>query len=236
VIRIPVLGVVIDDDLEPDALDVDQDAVHKSREPLCRTAAEDPSILRLISVTIPVIPDLRPLLRKVVQHQPRLRIKTQRAVLWRNASTSWEHDIAAFRVRAEDEAAGTFGRLAEREGDGLGWSVGGEGGETGGEVCAFLCGGGGKVSVLELVGGFVCDCATRRWDQPGDDVVLGIHDERDVEPKEKEGVYVMKEIKRRAMVNNVLKTVCCKGVVFKERMRDESPLAETRSTGTNGVD
>lgn len=118
-VGVPVGGVVVDNEVEAHALDVDGDAPHRIGEALRATGAEDPRVVRLVADAVPVVPHLRAPLREVVEHEPVLAIEAQRAVLRRDAGELGQHDVAAMRVGAEDEAAGPLGRLIEGELDGL---------------------------------------------------------------------------------------------------------------------
>lgn len=72
--------MVICDNLKTYALDVDGDALDSVGEAMCVSATEDPSVVCLITIALPIVPHLSSSCRKVLQCQPPFRIEAQRAV------------------------------------------------------------------------------------------------------------------------------------------------------------
>lgn len=108
-ISVPVVRVIINDDLESHALNINGNALHHTRKPLLRTRAQDPRIISLITITLPIIPDLSSRLGIVIQYKTTFSIEAQLAVSPVDAWHCGEYDIALGWVRAYDERAWAFG-------------------------------------------------------------------------------------------------------------------------------
>lgn len=91
-VRLPVGRAVMDDELEAHALDVNDDALVP--------AAQDPRVASLVAAARPVVPDLGAGLGEVVQHQPRLGVEADGAVLRGDAGRRGEQHVAAVGVGA----------------------------------------------------------------------------------------------------------------------------------------
>lgn len=162
-VRVPVGRAVIDDEPEAHALDVNDDALVP--------AAQDPRVASLVAAARPVVPDLGAGLGEVVQHQPRLGVEADGAVLRGDAGRRGEEHVAAAGVGAEHEAPLSKGLLAKAQLDGSLGRASRRMGQLRGQVAGR---GGGYVYGSGHVGREVCclvgACAACRGDQPGDDV------------------------------------------------------------------
>lgn len=115
-VGVPVGRVVIDNNLEAHALHVDGDAAHGAgREAVVAAAAQQPRVVAAVAVAVPVVPHLRSGVGEVIEHETRLRVEPDAAVLPSDAVQRREHDIAGRGVAAEDEAAGSLGLRIEGE-------------------------------------------------------------------------------------------------------------------------
>lgn len=124
-VTLPVGRVVIHDDEEPHALDVESDAPHGAREPIVGAAAQNPRVMSLIAVARPVVPHLGAGLGEVVQDQARLRVEADRAVLLGNAGEAGEKHVAVAGIGPQCENAWAAGTMRKGELDG---GLGGAGG------------------------------------------------------------------------------------------------------------
>jgi hypothetical protein len=114
-ICIPVGGMVVHYHLESHSLDIDCNTLHRAGKPMLRARAQYPRVISLITVALPIIPNLGTRSGKIVENKTTLCVETQLAVSCVDAWQRWEDDVTRRWIGAENERARTLRGRVERE-------------------------------------------------------------------------------------------------------------------------